>query len=180
MTQILGVLGARNSLTKHILQEEILDPVFNDLNKKPTRVLLPAEPLSSTFIECWAARKDIHVDLLRSDYAAHGRRAGVLRDARIEKDATAYIVFEGPKSSFYMKLAERIAKKYPDRPVYLIASNTVSPVLLEVEQVKPAFISDDLEAEILGKGVPMGNQKKSTDIRLFFGAPTTKCLLTDD
>jgi len=111
MSIILGVLGARNAITKQIMQDEILGPILDDLEKPPTKILLPAEPLSSTYIECWAGRQDIPVELIKSDWGRDGRRAGVVRDYRIEKESTAFLVFEGPKSRYYLDLAERIAKK---------------------------------------------------------------------
>ena len=88
MPLILGVLGARNALTKQIMQDEILNPVLDDLGKKPMKILLPAEPLSSAYIECWAGRQDIPVDLIKSDWVRNGRRAGcfvtrILRRSRL-------------------------------------------------------------------------------------------------
>ena len=62
---MLGVLGARNALTKQIMQDEILIPVLDDLGNKIKKVMLPAEPLSSTYIECYATRNNITVDLVK-------------------------------------------------------------------------------------------------------------------
>ena len=132
MAVVLGVLGARNALTKQIMQDEILNPILDDIGKKPANILLPAEPLSSAYIECWAGRQEIKVELLKSDWIRNGRRAGVIRDAYIEKESTVLLIFEGPKSRYYLDLAERIAKK--GKTVYVVAANSVSPVLLEVEQ----------------------------------------------
>ena len=146
---ILGVLGARNALTKQIMQSEILDPVLDDLAKKPTKILLPAEPLSSTFIECYATRNNIPVELIKSDWVRDGRRAGVMRDYRIEKESTVLLIFEGPKSRYYMDLAERIAKRRDNCSVYVVPSNSVSPVLLEVEQGAQITVSEQEEKAIL-------------------------------
>lgn len=147
----LGVLGARNAITKQIMQDEILNPILDDLEKKPTKILLPSEPLSSTFIECWASRQDIPVDLIKSDWAKDGRRAGVVRDYRIEKESTALLIFEGPKSRYYLDLAERIAKKRASTglKVYVVNANSVSPILLEVDQASQMSVSEKDEREIL-------------------------------
>jgi hypothetical protein len=149
MSVILGVLGARNAITKQIMQDEILNPILDDLTDTLSKILLPAEPLSSTYIECWAGRKEIPVELIKSDWTRDGRRAGVVRDYRIEKESTAFLVFEGPKSRYYLDFAERIAKKRPDTRVYVVNANSISPILLEVDQVKQMSISEKEEKDIL-------------------------------
>lgn len=129
----LGVLGARNAITKQILQHEILNPIFDDLNGKINKVILPEEPLSSTYIEAWATQHGIEATMLKSDWVTHGKKGCVLRDAQIEKQSTALLVFEGPRSRYYLSLAERIAKRRPKFPIYLVSADSVSPVLLEVD-----------------------------------------------
>ena len=173
MARILGVLGARNALTKQIMQDEILGPILDDLGKKISKVLLPAEPLSSTYIECWASRQEIPVDLIKSDWVRNGRRAGVLRDAAIEKEATAFLIFEGPKSRYYLDLAERIAKRRSVRgiicPVYVVVANSVSPVLLEVDREAHINVSEKDENDILKPPNTLTHMWNKT-----------KCLITDD
>lgn len=169
MSVILGVLGARNALTKQIMQDEILNPILDDLGKAPSKILLPAEPLSSTYIECWASRQDIPVDSIKSDWVRNGRRAGVLRDAAIEKEANVFLIFEGPKSRYYLDLAERIATRRAMAnmkcSVYVVNANSVSPVLLEVDRDIRITVSDIDEKEIL------------TLPKMW---PQTKCLIVDD
>jgi hypothetical protein len=168
MSLILGVLGARNALTKQIMQDEILNPILDDLGKKPAKILLPAEPLSSAYIECWATRQEIPVELIKSDWAKNGRRAGVLRDAFIEKESTAFLIFEGPKSRYYLDLAERIAKKRGNSiPVYVVNAMSVSPVLLEIDQATQFAVTEDQEKAIL------------TLPKMWSRTPT-KCLILDD
>ena len=133
MPKILGVIGSRNALTKHIIQHEILNPILDDLGGDLLKVICPEEPLSSTFIECWADRKGIPVSTLKSEWVTYGKKAGVMRDYQIEKNSTALLVFEGPRSRFYLDMAEKIAKRRPDCPVYVVAADSVSPVLLEVD-----------------------------------------------
>ncbi|NDB86116.1 MAG: hypothetical protein EB127_25955 [Alphaproteobacteria bacterium] len=168
---VMGILGARNSITKQIIQDEILNPVLNDLmestktKNRPMRVLIPSEPLSSTYVECWAERLGIEVHSVKSDWVRHGRRAGILRDAHIEKECNVFIVFEGPKSRYYLELAERIAKRKSDSKVYVVAANTVSPVLLELDQVSRYSVNEKEEASIL-------------TLPKMWAA--TKCLITDD
>jgi hypothetical protein len=167
MSIILGVLGARNAITKQIMQDEILGPILDDLEKAPTKILLPAEPLSSTYIECWAGRQDIPVELIKSDWGRDGRRAGVVRDYRIEKESTAFLVFEGPKSRYYLDLAERIAKKRADVKVYIVNANSVTPILLEVDQTPQLSVSEKEERDIL-------------TLPKLWAKSTTKCMIQDD
>lgn len=167
MSIILGVLGARNAITKQIMQDEILGPILDDLEKPPTKILLPAEPLSSTYIECWAGRQDIPVELIKSDWGRDGRRAGVVRDYRIEKESTAFLVFEGPKSRYYLDLAERIAKKRADVKVYIVNANSVTPILLEVDQTPQLSVSEKEERDIL-------------TLPKLWAKSTTKCMIQDD
>ena len=149
MACILGVLGARNTLTKQIIQDEILNPILDDLKLKPKKVLVPSEPMSSTYIECWATRNGIDVQAVKSDWILSGKRAGILRDAQIEKESTALLIFEGPKSRYYLDLAERIARRRPECRVYVVEAKSVSPVLLEVDSNTTYAIKDEDEAQIL-------------------------------
>jgi Txe/YoeB family toxin of Txe-Axe toxin-antitoxin module len=172
---VIGILGARNSITKQIIQDEILNPVLNDLmestktKNRPMRVLIPSEPLSSTYVECWAERLGIEVHSVKSDWVRHGRRAGILRDAHIEKECNVFIVFEGPKSRYYLELAERIAKRKAGSKVYAVSANSVSPVLLEIEQASHLTVGEKEEAEILT--LPKMWSKSATN---------TQCLIDDD
>jgi hypothetical protein len=170
MSVILGVLGARNAITKQIMQDEIIGPILDDLKGIPKKMILPAEPVSSTYIECWATRHDIPVELIKSDWAQDGRRAGVVRDYRIEKESTALLIFEGPKSRYYVDLAERIAKKHSHTsyPVYLVNANSITPVLLEVDRVQQMGISEKDERDIL------------TLPKLWSKNTQTKCMITED
>ena len=145
MPKVLGVLGSRNALTKQIIQHEILNPILDDLGGDLTKVICPEEPLSSTFIECWADRKGIPFTALKSEWVTYGKKAGVMRDYQIEKNSSALLVFEGPRSRFYLDMAEKIAKRRPSCPVYVVAADSVTPVLLDVDY----SVSLKEEADIL-------------------------------
>jgi len=145
----LGVLGSRSALTKQIMQNEILNPILDDIGKQIKKVILPDDTLSSTYIECWANRKDIQVELVKSDWTMNGKRAGVFRDLQIEKQSTVLLVFEGPRSRYYLDLAERIAKRRPDCPIYVVEAKSVTPVLLEIDFTPRNAISEKEEKDIL-------------------------------
>jgi len=163
----LGVLGSRSALTKQIMQNEILNPILDDMDRPLKKVILPDDTLSSTYIECWANRKDIEVELVKSDWTMHGKRAGVFRDLQIEKQSNILLVFEGPRSRYYLDLAERIAKRRPECPIYVVEANSVTPVLLEVDFTPRNAISEKHEKEIL-------------TIPIMFAKKSQKCLINDD
>ena len=146
MPKILGVLGSRNAITKQIIQSEILIPILDDLDQEIVKVVLPEEPLSSTYIECWANRQNIPVTMMKSDWVTNGKRAGVLRDSQIEKGSNVFLVFEGPRSRYYLNLAEKIAKRRPECPVYVVSATSVTPVLLDVD---PVTVTEKEEKDIL-------------------------------
>jgi len=176
---VLGILGARNAITKQIMQDEILNPILDDLGKDQIKkILLPSEPLSSTYIECWAQRQGIQTVQLKSDWINNGRRAGVVRDAQIQKECGAFLIFEGPKSRYYLDLAERIAKKHgSDVRVYVVESKSVSPVLLQTDQESRFTIDEASEKEMLTNpkaGVNTLPKMWST------ASKPTKCLIEDD
>jgi hypothetical protein len=106
---------------------------LDDLGGDLTKVICPEEPLSSTFIECWADRKGIPFSALKSEWVTYGKKAGVMRDYQIEKNSSALLVFEGPRSRFYIDMAEKIAKRRPSCPVNVVAADSVTPVLLDVD-----------------------------------------------
>jgi hypothetical protein len=162
MPKVLGIIGSRNTLTKQIIQHEILNPILDDLGGELIKIICPEEPLSSTFIECWADRKGIPVTLFKSEWATYGKKAGVMRDYQIEKNSSALLVFEGPRSRFYLDMAEKIAKRRPSCPVYVVAADSVTPVLLDVEY----SVTMKEEADIL-------------TIPKMFAATKAKCLIND-
>ena len=175
---VLGILGARNAITKQIMQDEILNPILDDLGKNQIKkILLPSEPLSSTYIECWAQRQGIPTMPLKSDWVNNGRRAGVVRDAQIQKECSAFLIFEGPKSRYYLDLAERIAKRHgSDVRVYVVESKSISPVLLQADQESRFTIDEVSEKEMLT--IPKAGV--NTLPKMWSTSQTTKCLIEDD
>ena len=63
----------------------------------------------------------------------------------MEKQSTALLVFEGPRSRFYMDFAERSAKRRRDCKIYVVEAKTVEPVLLEPQYT----VTDKEEKDIL-------------------------------
>ena len=62
-------------------------------------------------------------------------------------------------------MAERIAKRSPEKKVYLVAAETVTPVLLEVEQAQRFTVSDTEEKEIMTIEKAFARQNQTCLIR---------------
>jgi hypothetical protein len=91
-----------------------------------------------------------------------------VRDAQIQKESSAFLMFEGPKSRYYLDLAERIAKKHgSDVKVYVVESKSVSPVLLQTDQESRFTIDETSEKELL-------------TIPKMWATKPAKCLIEDD
>ena len=111
---VLGVIGTRSNIRHDELYGHILAPVIEAWGM-PDEIILPAEGDSSEAIRQWARMKDIPVFLIGCDWAKHGRRAGILRDSRIQLDASHMLLLQGPRSNALSSLAARLDRK--GRPV---------------------------------------------------------------
>ena len=110
--------------------------------------------------------------LLKADWVRNGRRATFMRDIQIQNESSAFIIFEGPKSRYYLDLAERLTRRYSERSIYVVAANTITPTLLELEESSRYTISEDHEHALLAK-----NGKQQTTLDTWAKG---KCLITDD
>jgi len=113
---VLGVLGTRSKVRIEDLEVDMLGPILEAWGT-PDSILLPAEGDSSFAIQAWAQVKGIPVQLIASDWTALGRRAGLFRDAAIQREATHLALLQGPRSNALMTLAARLNRK--GRPVVI-------------------------------------------------------------
>jgi hypothetical protein len=113
---VLGVLGTRSNVQVADLEEQILGPVLEAWGI-PDALILPAGSDSTYALEAWAQAKEIPVQLVACDWAKQGRRAGLLRDATIQREATHLILLQGPRSNALTQLAQRLTRK--GRPVVI-------------------------------------------------------------
>ena len=111
---VLGVLGTRSKVTD--LEAQVLQPLL-DLWGIPDAILVPADGDSSYAIQHWAQSKGISTQLLACDWAKHGKRAGLFRDALIQREASHLLLLQGPRSNALSNLAKRLGRK--GRPVAL-------------------------------------------------------------
>lgn len=107
----LGVLGHRADGSQQKLVEDVLTPLLQELGRTPEQVLLPSEGTSSIYISDWADQLQIPTQIYEADWRRHQRRALVFRDARIQQEATHFLVFLNKRSEANAKIAMRLARK---------------------------------------------------------------------
>jgi hypothetical protein len=130
---VLGVLGTRSNIRSEDLDTNILEPILEAWGF-PDELLLPAEGDSSQALQRWADLKDIPVRLVTCDWTTQGRKASVLRDARIQRDATHLLLLQGPRSNALRSLAERLHRK--GRPVVLSERPGLPVISVSVDNIK--------------------------------------------
>lgn len=113
---VLGVLGTRSNIRADDLDINIIAPLVEAWGL-PDEIIVPAEGDSSQAIQSWAELKNIPISLVGCDWVAQGRRAGMLRDSRIQREATHLLMLQGPRSNALSALAQRLSRK--GRPVVL-------------------------------------------------------------
>ncbi len=107
---ILGIFGNWTKITENELQEDILNPVVQELGRVPDRILIPTEGVTSIYIQEWAESMKISYQMYQADWKNSGRSAQILRDNRIRKECTHALVFLSPRSDKLEKSAEAMAK----------------------------------------------------------------------
>lgn len=132
---VLGVVGIHTTITKEEIHETILHPLVSVLGRLPDKMILPAEGMSSAYLSIWAERNRIDAQAVKADWTKFQRKAGILRDARILKEATHLLVFVGPKSRRYEQTAIQQCKK--GKRVFLVEPNPVDMIEIVVESHLP-------------------------------------------
>lgn len=130
---ILGVLGKHESIKKQTIHDEILHPLVSVLGRLPDKIIGPEEGISSAYISIWADRNEIPIQMLNADWRKLQRKAGILRDARILKESTHLVIFQGPRSKIYEQTAIREVKK--GKQVFIVDHESQEIAELSVEVV---------------------------------------------
>lgn len=115
---VLGVLGTRNSTSYDEFIEQIMAPI-EEAWGTPDEIVAPAESESSQILVTWATRSGVPISLVSADWIKQGKRAGLLRDARIQREASHMLLLQGPRSNALSTLATRLQRK--GRPVVISA-----------------------------------------------------------
>lgn len=110
---VLGVLGSSNAKTWNMdsIMKLLMEPLVEEQERKPEKMLLPADGTTSLLLETWAGKQNIEAKVYEADFVKLGRRARALRDAQILKEATHLLLFLGIRSDAYEKIAIREVKK---------------------------------------------------------------------
>jgi len=77
----------------------------------PAEIILPSDGDSSHVFLLWAQQKDIPIRMISSDWTSFGRRASLIRDTTILREANRLIFLQGPRSNKSAQTAARLAKK---------------------------------------------------------------------
>ena len=107
---VLGVLGIRSAIRIDDFNDQILAPILEAWGM-PDEVVAPTDGESSHVIQAWAGKHNIPVTLVACDWVKQGRRAGILRDARIQRESTHFLLLQGPRSNALAALAQRLDRK---------------------------------------------------------------------
>ncbi len=107
---VFGVLGSRNSVRYEEIEADIIQPALDKWGE-PEEIILALDNDSAHIIHSWAERKGIPVRIITADWVKHGSRAGVLRDACIQREASHLILLQGPRSNALNQLANRLNRK---------------------------------------------------------------------
>ena len=107
---VLGVLGTRSKVQYEAFMEEIVAPIIEAWGL-PDELLVPAEGETSELLCGWARDRGVPVRRLACDWASLGRRASMLRDAAIQREATHLVLLQGPRSNAMAGLASRLSRK---------------------------------------------------------------------
>jgi len=112
----LGVLGNKKDMTAE-LADELMQLLIEDIGDIQS-LIVPVGCNSSIYLEGWAEDNNVPVMLCEADFMKNGRMAAVYRDAQIQREATHFIIFGGPRSQKPLQVARTLAKK--GRTVYYL------------------------------------------------------------
>jgi hypothetical protein len=128
---LLGVLGKHEQISKQDIHEKILHPLVSAIGRLPDKVLIPSEGTSSAYITLWAEKANLELHAVDADWRKLQRRAGIMRDARIQKESTHLLIFVGARSKNYEQTGIREAKK--GKTVFLVDHDSLDLCEIVVE-----------------------------------------------
>jgi len=116
----LGILGSRNDMNMEEIHDKLLEPLIRAFEKVPEKIIIPNEGSSNIYIAGWAEEKEIPTESYFADWKRDGKRARILRDSRIIKEATHLVCFNGPRSQYYETLGTKHVK---NKEVFVVSSD---------------------------------------------------------
>lgn len=108
---IIGIFGYTNKVSENDIQDNILTPILEKLERLPDKILIPNEGNSSIYIQNWSESLHIKTNVFISDWSKNGKIAQIIRDDRIAKECTHALVFLSNKTDRLHKLSKKLSKK---------------------------------------------------------------------
>lgn len=175
----LGVLGTHEQITKDQITD-ILLAILHVVERFPERMILPQEGKSSLFLQDWAERQSLPIQVYEADWYKHQKRALIFRDSRIMKEATHFLVFLNKRSEANEKTATRLAQQ--GHCVFTIAHSNLSIEQLIAEEETPKTPRSSGQSSSRrgareskrGTGKAQGSPQSGTS-----ELPESQCRLTD-
>jgi hypothetical protein len=152
----LGILGNRQTDS----EKEVwayMEAIAETVGRRPDRILIPAEGNFSIYTQSWADSKKIQYTLFECDWIRLGKRAAVMRDMAIQKEADHFLLVKSPKgkSDRLDKLAATFARKHIQ--VFLLGEE------LEEVEMAPSEPSTSGRASGSAKRAPPEPVRKSAN-----------------
>ncbi len=158
----LGILGNRQTDSEKEVWA-FLEAVAETVGRRPDRILIPAEGNFSIFVQSWADSKKIQYTLFECDWIRLGKRAAVMRDMAIQKEADHFLLVKSPrgKSDRLEKLAATLARKHIQ--VFLLGEE-LEEVEVEVAVAKREPSSNRAGARFTKPEPPKPSRKSTNEI----------------
>ena len=139
-----------------------MDAIAEHLETSPQRILVPSEGNSSIYIQSWADSKKIQYTLFECDWVRLGKRAAMMRDSAIQKEADYFLLVKSPKSKSDRldKLGASLAKK--GKTVFLFGEELE---VLEVEKPPPKAKKQESSAKSNRTGALKRREPSAKDFR---------------
>ena len=144
---IMGVLGHTNKKSEQSLIETVLTPLLQEFGRVPDRILLPSEGNSSIYLQEWADSLRIKTQVFHSDWKRHGKIAQILRDDRIKQESSHVLLFVGPRSTTWEKVATSLVRK----GTYVVTSSNDELVHWQLDAEGPDRKSDTKRGQLFLK-----------------------------
>ena len=117
----LGIIGNRRDIKQDEINE-IFGLMLEDIPPIQS-LLVPSDGDLSIYIEQYAEKSKIPIQIFEADWRRDGRRAQIFRDSRIVRESTHYLIFGAPRSQKPLQMAEQLCKK--GKSVYYMPHGTM-------------------------------------------------------
>ena len=167
---VLGILGGSNYYKEDDITQVL--QTAKELWGDPQQILIPLEGTTSMFTESWAQANKIPTILIDADWKQYGRRACILRNAKIEKEATQFIIVRSPrsKSDKMILKAEALAKGHKEVLVLVGHDTDTKALTIDYHEAEPVKIKEKISKKAEKKSPKSNNKTDKGDIRSFLSS----------